>query len=543
MELQPEKAMRPNQEWNILFVDDEAGIRDVARLYLEDAGYRVETAPNGLEALKLCESNPPQIIITDIRMPGMDGIELLEAVKKRYPDVEVVVATAFGDMEVAVRALQRDASDFIAKPLDKEALDVALSRAKQRFTDRRNLCVYTEFLERDWSETTEELMEAIEFQNRLIDSSMDGIIGCNAEGRVVTFNAGMEQLTGFRKSEVIHRKPFGTFFLPEEEERMRRALADDRYGGEDRLFKFETTLKSREGGRIPIQLSASVIREKGVESGLVCFCRDLREIHRLEREMEDQSRVLHQDKMMSLGRLAASVVHEINNPLAGILNYCRLMIRILGRGELKAENRDKFIAYLDLIEKESARCSEIVSSLLTFSRKSSPAFGAVSLDDLLDRSILLTQHKLELSRIRLETRIAPELPDIQGDANQLQQCIINLIFNAIDAMPKGGTIFLTATHEAADRAVLLEIRDTGAGISEAHLPHIFEPFYTTKDEGYGVGLGLSTVYGIVESHHGHIEVESRPGEGTRFLLRFPVDNGRSTAGARNERRPIWERKS
>jgi PAS domain S-box-containing protein len=528
--------MRPNQEWKILFVDDESGIRDVAQIYLVDAGYDVETAPNAQSALLRCESFAPQILITDIRMPGMDGIALLENVKLGFPDIEVIVATAFGDMEVAIRALRLDASDFITKPLNNEALDVALGRAKQRYTDRRNLRTYTDFLERDWSETTEELMEAIEFQHHLIESSMDGILGCNAEGRVVTFNASMEQLTGFRKADVLHRMAFSAFFLPEEEERLRSALAADRYGGIDRLFKFETTLKAESRARIPIQLSAVVIRDKGVENGLVCFCRDLREMRRLEREMEDQVRVLHQDKMMSLGRLAASVVHEINNPLAGILNYCRLMIRVLGRGALSAEHREKFAAYLDLIEKESARCSEIVSNLLTFSRKSPASLGPVALGDLLKRSILLTQHKMQLSRIRLETHIAPDLPDIQGDPNQLQQCIINLVFNAIDAMPAGGTVDIAAAYQIDHRSVVLDIRDTGVGIAAEHLPHIFEPFFTTKDEGYGVGLGLSTVYGIVENHHGHIEVESRPGEGSRFRLRFPVSADSGFHGTQEARR-------
>jgi two-component system NtrC family sensor kinase len=219
------------------------------------------------------------------------------------------------------------------------------------------------------------------------------------------------------------------------------------------------------------------------------------------------------------------------------------MIRILGRGPLSAEYHDKFLSYLDLIEKESARCSEIVSNLLIFARKSSATLGPVALDDLLKRSILLTQHKMALGRIRLEMAVAPDLPVIQGDANQLQQSIINLIFNAIDAMPNGGTVSVTATHLAADQSVALEIRDTGVGIAPEHLPHIFEPFYTTKDEGYGVGLGLSTVYGIVENHQGHIEVESTPGEGTRFRLWFPVTTGGRVREASDEGRTTCGKKS
>jgi signal transduction histidine kinase len=226
--------------------------------------------------------------------------------------------------------------------------------------------------------------------------------------------------------------------------------------------------------------------------------------------------------MMSLGRLAASVVHEINNPLAGILNYCRLMLRILKRGEISADQLEKFTRYLDLVEKETRRCSQIVSGLLTFSRKSPVAFGPVMVADLMQRCILLCQHKLELNNIRLQQHIAADLPEIRGDLNQLQQCLINLVFNAADAMPQGGTLTLSAAPCQASSDVCLMVTDTGIGIPEKDLPHIFEPFYTTKDEGYGVGLGLSTVYGIIQNHQGSVRVESSLGKGTTFVLRLPA---------------------
>ena len=146
---------------------------------------------------------------------------------------------------------------------------------------------------------------------------------------------------------------------------------------------------------------------------------------------------------MSLGRLAASVVHEINNPLSGILNYLRLMARVLKRGPLDAGRQSKFEGYLELVESETARCSRIVSNLLTFSRKSPPAVGPVDIADLIERSLILSQHKLTLSDIAVSSTIAPVLPRVEGDFNQLQQCMINLIFNAIDAMPQGGTLELT----------------------------------------------------------------------------------------------------
>ena len=227
---------------------------------------------------------------------------------------------------------------------------------------------------------------------------------------------------------------------------------------------------------------------------------------------------------MSLGRLAASVVHEINNPLSGILNYLRLMSRILGKGSLSENHKEKFQRYLDLVENETHRCSQIVSGLLSFSRMSPPSFGQVQIDELLQRCILLSQHKLELSNIRLESNVQSNLPPVIGDFNQLQQCMINLFFNAIDAMPDGGTLELSSRYDTDRDVMIVRVKDSGCGIPREDLAHIFEPFYTTKKEGYGVGLGLSTVYGIMEQHHGSVNVESQSGAGTAIILELPVSD-------------------
>lgn len=509
-------------DWKIVLIDDEEGIRRVMKISLADAGYQVWTAADGESGLRLCAEIAPHIVITDIRMPGMDGIRVLESLKKRQPEIEVIVVTAFGEMEVTVRALQLDASDFITKPVNDEALQVALSRAKQRWSTRKQLQDYTAFLEEGWSETTRELMDSFIFQRNLIENSMDGILGCDTGDTAVTFNRGLEQMLGYSKNEVLNKMTLSCFFSQGEEERFRTELAGEKYGGSGRLFLFETRLRAKDGQNIPVQLSASLLYNEGIPGGMVCFCRDLREIRRLEQEVADQARILHQDKMMSLGRLAASVVHEINNPLAGILNYSRLMIRILSRGSLNAEALEKFSRYLGLIESETDRCSQIVSSLLTFSRKSPSDFREVTAGELLHRCILMSQHKLGLSNIRLEREIEPDIPKIHGDFNQLQQCVINLIFNAMDAMPRGGTLTLGAAHDPAKKIVTVSVKDSGTGIAEENLSHIFEPFFTTKKEGYGVGLGLSTLYGIIQRHYGTVEVETLPGKGTTFRLRFPL---------------------
>jgi len=514
-------AMTHATDWNIVLIDDEEDIRDVMTVTLEDAGYRVMAAENGETGLILCKETVPQIVITDIRMPKMDGIQVLKEIKAHDPDIEVIVITAFGEIDIAVQALQLDASDFITKPINDEALHMALKRAKHRYSVKKELQYHAALLERENAKTTEELMKTIAFQRNLIESSMDGILGCDEKETVVTFNKSMEQMLGLSKRDILNKMTLEQFFNPEDKHRLKSELAGTNYGGPGRLFLYETNLLNHKAEKVPVQVSATVLSEQGIHNGLVCFFRDLRSIHRLEQEIADQARILHQDKMMSLGRLAASVVHEINNPLFGILNYLQLMSRILKRGSLDEAQQEKFQRYLGIVESETSRCSQIISSLLTFSRKSPPTFDQVQIEELLNRCKVLSQHKLELSNISLSHFVEPGTPPVYGDFNQLQQCIFNLVFNAIDAMPEGGDIRLDGRYDPVKEKVLITVKDSGHGISQDDLDHIFEPFFTTKNEGYGVGLGLPTVYGIMERHNGKISVESSPGKGATFILEFP----------------------
>lgn len=510
------------KDWKLLLIDDDPGIRKVMSITLEDAGYRVRTAPGGEEGLSICSEWSPQIVITDIRMPGMDGLEVLRCVKEKHPDMEVIVVTAFSELDFAVKALQLGASDFITKPVNDDALQVALKRAQERYATRKELRDYTAIIEEKWMETAEELAKTFHFQEILIDSSIDGIVACDQERRVIIFNKSMEAMLGYSRQETIGHLTLDRFFADAEYEKFWAKLHSDEFGGKDRLFLYESTLRSSAGLKIPVQVSASVLFEEGRSIGVVGFFRDLRDIRRLTQQFADQARLLQQDKMISLGRLAASVVHEINNPLSGLLNYARLMLKILGSNDLTRENSHKFHGYLTLMESELSRCSKIVSNLLAFSRMSKLEFSEVDINELLSRSLLLSQHRLTLQNIQVETRLDSVSPKVQGDFNQLQQCIINLIFNAIDAMPEGGRLILESRLDPKREVVVIRVTDTGCGISKEDQMYIFDPFFTTKKEGKGLGLGLSTVYGIIDRHKGTISVESKPSEGSTFTIKLPV---------------------
>jgi two-component system NtrC family sensor kinase len=247
--------------------------------------------------------------------------------------------------------------------------------------------------------------------------------------------------------------------------------------------------------------------------------------HTLEERVEEKTEELkaaHQhmlvvEKMASLGKLAAVVAHEINNPLAGIATYARLLHRRLKPGD---ENEGETAKVLDLVEREANRCGDIVRNLLLFSRVPGARFTEESIAPLFERCVLLVRHQAELQEVEIRCEIDADLPAITCDASQVQQLVLALCMNAIEAMPSGGVLTLRA-RLMGEGEIELQVQDSGCGIEPDDLKHVFEPFYTTKEQGKGVGLGLAVVYGIVERHHGRIDVRSTPGSGTTFIVRLP----------------------
>ena len=253
---------------------------------------------------------------------------------------------------------------------------------------------------------------------------------------------------------------------------------------------------------------------------------------RLEQMVEDRTRqvkethqkLLHQDKMSSLGKLSASVVHEINNPVAGILNLIMLMKRMMEEDDLGPNEVDQFKQYLDLMETETRRTSRIVSNLLAFSRQSKMEPKRLNVNRLIEQTLFLNSNLLKIHGVKTETKMESDLPDLLGSEDQLQQVFMNLVSNAAEAMEVtgGGILTIKTRHLLREDKLLINFADTGPGIPQENIPKLFEPFFTTKKKGKGVGLGLSVVYGIIQEHEGSIYVKSKVGRGTTFQIKLPL---------------------
>lgn len=263
--------------------------------------------------------------------------------------------------------------------------------------------------------------------------------------------------------------------------------------------------------------------------------------HTLEQRVEQKTRelkrahehALHTEKMASIGKMAAVLAHEINNPLSGILTYAKLLHKWIDHENGSVSRRQDICDSLDLIASESRRCGDLVKNLLAFSRTTPMNLQPTDLNRVMEQSLRLVQHQLDLGAVQVQTQFDPDLPLVQCDGAQIEQVLLALMMNAIDAMPQGGNLWLTTKVVQESNQVQIVVRDDGSGIAPEILPQIFEPFLTTKETGHGVGLGLAISHSILERHNGKIEVQSELGRGTTFTVTLPWE-GEASVRSTNE---------
>jgi PAS domain S-box-containing protein len=362
-----------------------------------------------------------------------------------------------------------------------------------------------------------ELKEANNFLMNLIESSVDGIIVTNMKGDILLFNKGAEKLLGYKSEEVVGKMHIRNIYQPGVAKEVMDKLRSPDFGGIGKLTSMPIFHRRKDGELIEGDLSASLIYdEKGNEIASVGIFKDLRERLKMERELREiQQALLQSEKLAAMGRLTSQIAHELNNPIYGIMNTLELL-----KTEIPPESKRRRI--LDLSLSEIQRLSEMLRNMLSFSKPEEEKRRPIKIDELIEGILLVMEKQMKESNIQVEISFNPDIPEIMASTNQMRQVMLNILKNAKEAMPKGGTLTVRTSRE--DNRVLIHIQDTGMGVPEEIRDKIFDAFFTTKQKVKGVGLGLSVCYGIIKDHGGDIKVESEEGKGTTFIISLPVES-------------------
>ena len=351
--------MQPDTQDKILIIDDEEANVRVLSISLRSDGFEVVTAFSGEQGLEVFKKESPKLVLTDIKMPGMDGIEVLQNIKALDPDAEVIIITGHGDIDNAIEALKFGASDFINKPIRDEVLSVSIQRAQEKRHIRRQLREYTDTLELKVAQATQELRRQSTFLSKLIHSSTDGIIATNKDQLIVIFNPGAECIFGFSQAEVVGRSTLSDL-LPDQA----RALIDQTNNNDPSVCELtlaEVTITSKDHILIPVSFYGTTLFEGGELLGSVCFFQDLREIKRLKAEL------LHAERLAAIGQTVAGVAHGVKNVLHGFKGGSYLVDIGIAR-----HDQEKLKKGWDMIQRNISRTSDLVLDLLSYSKERTP---------------------------------------------------------------------------------------------------------------------------------------------------------------------------
>jgi two-component system NtrC family sensor kinase len=566
----------------VLLVDDrEDNLQFLTEYILEPEGYSYIVAKDGLAAVQKALSEKPDLMIMDIRMPGLSGLEVLENLNERQISIPVILMTFHGSEETAVQAFRLGARDYVIKPFEVDEMIRAINRALSETRLRHEKDRLGEVLLR----SNQQLSRRVKEQNALfgIGKSVTSLLDLervlNRIVEAAVYLTGAEEgtllLVDEDTGELYMRAARN---LGDKYARGFRLKVDDSIAGQvvktgkpvlaqvqdsGAALKIKTGYLVRALLNVPLNAADRVIGVLSVDnrlsarafsqndqyllSGLADWAtiaienarvveslqeaRD--EISKWNEELElkvaertrelkaAQDQLIQSEKLASIGQLASGVAHEINNPIGVILGFAQVLVR-------RAEKDDPMFKPLQSIEREALRCKAIVHNLLDFARRTTPTLQSLELYRVLDTTCELLTHQLADQGTQIIKSYDSDLPLIMGDANQLQQVFTNIIMNAHQAMTDGGELRIS-TRKVGDEVHVL-FADTGEGIDSENVGRIFDPFFTTKEVGQGTGLGLSVSYGIVQNHGGTIEVESKLGVGSVFSVRLPL------SGKRIERR-------
>ena len=502
----------------LLVVDDDENNRDMLQRQLRRMGYEVEAAPDGPRALELLKQSPFDLILLDILMPGMDGFEVLTALQASplLRNTPVIVLSALDEMDSVARCIEMGASDFIAKPFEKTILQSRISAVTKRRT------------------AEQERAQLADRLRQLLESTSEGIFGIDRAGNCTFINEAATKMVGYSREELlgkpiheaVHGKRTGGAHYPSEECPMNRAAI---YGQASRVV--DEVFWNSNGEPFPVEYAVNPVYHDGLLEGAVITFADISERKKTEERFRETA------KLESLGVLAGGVAHDFNNLLTGILGNASL---VLYSQTLSETDRER----LGFVIQASERAADLTKQLLAYAGKGRYEIRKVDLPSLVRDTANLLQTMIPRT-VTLDFQFEPKPMAVEGDPSQIQQIIMNLVINGGEAIGEPYTGKVTVStykdfvdesrakklgeHVTAGKFMVLEVSDTGCGMNAEVQARIFDPFYTTKFTGRG--LGLAAVAGIVKSHHGAIEVQSALHRGTRFRVYLPSSEGASTPGA------------
>jgi signal transduction histidine kinase/DNA-binding response OmpR family regulator len=480
----------------LLVVDDEQLILRIISDIFSNEGYEVISALNCDRAINLLKEDLFHVVLTDIRMPEKNGINLLDRIRTFDPDIPVIIMTGYASLDTAVEAVKHGAFDYLSKPLDFNKLKSIINHAVEKYEllqeNRRLMKELQDInanLELKIRDRTRELNNILfSTHESVMTTDMDLII---ESANTQTLKIFGKDCIGSRLDDLIEGINFKSV-IPQ-------ILHHDSFST-NHIVKFDDKY-------LEIVLSPLVDSETGEKFGLTVVTEDITEKRKLE------AQVIQSAKMSAVGQFATGLAHEFNNILSGIIGYTSFAF---SRTSIESIRED-----LRIVEKAAARASDLVTTLLSFSKNRDNRKQLASFEEVIEDAIKLIEHTFKSDGIQI-IRNYGKVPPIVMNVGEIQQVIINMALNSRDAMSEGGLIVIKTDLDGD--YVRIEFSDNGIGIPDKNLQKIFEPFFTTKksdDSKSGTGLGLSVVYSIIERHGGRIEVSSEIGKGTTFTIRLP----------------------
>ena len=468
-------------------------------------GYGLEAVSSGRDCLEKLRRQKFDILLLDHDLPDGRGLDWLRRFNELGVGIPTIFITTQGDSRLAIEAMKEGVFDYINRSAEcAKAFPFVVHRAVEGY----HLMVEKVRLQK-------ELIETKNFLESVIDKAGDAISVIDLEGKILHWNEGAERIYGSPREEALGKTLSHCLYagdekgLQEEEKTLRELLARVRKG--EVIPPMERKRRLRDGREIIAQMTLSPLKDaEGRIIGATRICRDITHLKRAE------ERLVLAERLSSLGELTAGVAHELRNPLAGIKINTQVLAR---KKDLSETDRRVLESTQEGIEK----IQKIVEDMLHFARPKAAHFQEEDINEVIEKSLSVLQAKLRRANISLVFNWDEKVPRVWIDLHQVQQVLINLMLNAIQAMEKGGTLTLRAFRENGG-GVGVEIRDTGVGIPAANLKKIFDPFFTTKSEGTGLGLSISMK--ILDNHRASLDVESEVGKGSVFTLHFPGESAR-----------------